>query len=139
MILVAWCVNLVEKHLATLFGGALTALGMAIAVGVRRAWFVDLLHANSRQCNASRRAPISASEALADEELKGLVTLADAVELKALVSRLDARGAARRISKSLWIREVSLRAKGRGDSAIYCIYVEEWPGLFDGRHTAPPQ
>lgn len=44
MILIAWCINLVEKELATLFGGTLTVLGMIVAVGVRRAWFVDILH-----------------------------------------------------------------------------------------------
>jgi nucleotide-binding universal stress UspA family protein len=30
------------------------------------------------------------------------------------------------------ILEGITRAKGRGDSALYCIYVEEWPGLFAG-------
>ncbi len=44
MILVAWCINLVEKELATVFGGALTVFGMIVAVGVRRSWFLDLLH-----------------------------------------------------------------------------------------------
>lgn len=43
MVIVAWAVNLVEKHLATYFGGAVTAIGMLTAIGVRRAWFVDLL------------------------------------------------------------------------------------------------
>jgi nucleotide-binding universal stress UspA family protein len=26
------------------------------------------------------------------------------------------------------------RSKGAGEAALYCVYVEEWPGLFDG-HT----
>ena len=43
MVMVAWGVNLVEKQRATYFGGAVTLIGMLIAVGVRRAWFVDLL------------------------------------------------------------------------------------------------
>ena len=43
MVMVAWGINLIEKQLATYFGGAVTAIGMLIAVGVRRAWFVDLL------------------------------------------------------------------------------------------------
>jgi nucleotide-binding universal stress UspA family protein len=25
-----------------------------------------------------------------------------------------------------------IRAKGKGETAVYCIYVEEWPGLFAG-------
>jgi nucleotide-binding universal stress UspA family protein len=28
------------------------------------------------------------------------------------------------------IQEGIIRAKGQGESAVYCIYVEEWPGLF---------
>ena len=30
------------------------------------------------------------------------------------------------------IQEGITRAIGRGESALYCIYVEEWPGLFAG-------
>src|SRR5919112_794641 len=81
VILVAWCINLVEKELATLFGGVLTAIGMSVAVGVRRAWFLDLLHRIPWIQRLQARAYL-ASEALADEELQGLVTLADAVQLK---------------------------------------------------------
>ena len=30
------------------------------------------------------------------------------------------------------MREAAARVKGRGESAIYCIFVEERPGLFTG-------
>ena len=83
MLLLAWCVNLVEKELATMFGGTLTIIGMLIAVGVRRSWFVDFLHRIPAIERLQARAYL-ASEALVDEELRGLVTLADAIELKAL-------------------------------------------------------
>jgi amino acid transporter len=131
MILVAWSVNLVEKQLATVFGGALTALGMLTAVGVRRAWFVDLLHQIPAVQRLQTRA-YKASEALVDEELKGLVTLADAVELKTLFPASTLMALRGEFPK-LMDAGLSL-AKGREDSALYCIYVEEWPGLFDG-HT----
>ena len=129
VILVAWCINLVEKELATLFGGVLTAVGMSVAVGVRRAWFLDLLHRVPWIQHLQARAYM-ASEALADEELKGLVTLADAVELKNLYpssTLLSVRGENPRL-----IQEGVRRAKGMGESAVYCMYVEEWPGLFAG-------
>jgi amino acid transporter/nucleotide-binding universal stress UspA family protein len=129
MVMVAWGVNLVEKHLATYFGGAVTALGMLIAVGVRRAWFVDLLiqipFIQRLQARAYR-----ASEDLVEDELKGLMTLAEAVEVKPLYSSstlLALRDEAPRL-----LQEGITRAKGRGESALYCIYVEEWPGLFAG-------
>jgi amino acid transporter len=129
MVMVAWSVNLVEKELATLFGGTLTVIGMLTAVGVRRSWFIDLLH----QIPAVRRLQARAyraAEHLVEEELKGLVTLAEAADLKELYpssTLLAVRGESPRL-----IHEGITRARGKGESALYCIYVEEWPGLFDG-------
>jgi len=135
MILLAWSVNLVTKELATMFGGALTITGMVIAVGVRRSWFVDILHQIPAIQRLQARAYL-ASEALVEEELKGLVTLADAVELKALYpasSLLALRGE----NPALIQHGINL-ARGRGESALYCIYVEEWPGLFNGNTPHRP-
>jgi len=129
MLLLAWCVNLVEKELATLFGGTLTIIGMLIAVGVRRSWFVDILHRIPAIQRLQARAYL-ASEALVDEELRGLVTLADAVELKALypaTTLLALRG-----ETPALIQQGIHLAKGKGETALYCVYVEEWPGLFHG-------
>jgi len=129
MVTLAWGVNLVEKHLATLFGGGVTLIGMLIAVGVRRSWFVDALTKIPLIQRLQARA-YRASEGLAEDELKGLVTLAEAVELKALY-RSTTMLAIRDESPRL-IQEGITRAKGKGESALYCIYVEEWPGLFAG-------
>lgn len=128
MLLLAWCVNLVEKELATLFGAALTIIGMLIAVGVRRSWFVDILHRIPAIQRLQARAYL-ASEALVDDELTGLVTLADAVELKALypaTTLLALRG-----ETPTLIQQGIHLAKGKGETALYCLYVEEWPGLFN--------
>jgi amino acid transporter/nucleotide-binding universal stress UspA family protein len=129
MVLVAWGVNLVEKQLATYFGGAVTLIGMLVAVGVRRAWFVDLLVQIPVIQRLQARA-YRASEDLVEDELKGLMTLTEAVEVKPLYSSstlLALRDEAPRL-----IQEGITRAKGLGESALYCIYVEEWPGLFAG-------
>jgi hypothetical protein len=135
MILLAWSVNLVAKELATMFGGALTIIGMAIAVGVRHSWFVDILHQIPAIQRLQARAYLD-SEALVVEELRGLVTLADAVELKALYpgsSLLALRGE----NPALIQQGINL-ARGKGESALYCIYVEEWPGLFNGNTPHRP-
>ncbi len=135
MVLLAWSVNLVYKELATIFGGTLTIIGMIIAIGVRRSWFVDILHQIPAVQRLQARAYL-ASEALVDEELKGLVTLADAVELKALYpasSLLALRGE----NVALIQHGINL-ARGRGESTLYCIYVEEWPGLFNGNTPHRP-
>jgi hypothetical protein len=85
MVMVAWGVNLIEKQRATYFGGAVTLIGMLIAVGVRRAWFVDLLlqipFVRRLQAKAYR-----ASEDLVEDDLKGLMTLSEAVQVKPLYS-----------------------------------------------------
>lgn len=135
MVIAAWAVNLVEKHLATLFGGTVTAIGMLVAVGVRRAWFIDILSQIPIIQRLQARA-FRASESLVAEELKGLVTLPEAVDLKSLYpssTLLALRGESPRL-----IQEGITRAKGKGESALYCIYVEEWPGLFDGQTPHVP-
>jgi len=131
MVIVAWGVNLVEKELATIFGGTVTIIGMLVAVGVRRAWFLDILSSIPAIQRLQARA-YRASEDLVEDELKGLMTLDEAVALKALypsTTLLALRGERPRL-----IQEGLIRAKGKGESALYCIYVEEWPGLFTG-HT----
>ena len=135
MVMVAWGINLVEKELATLFGGTVTAIGMLAAVGVRRGWFIDILHQIPAIERLQARA-YRASESLVEEELKGLVTLGEAVDLKALYpssTLLALRGESPRL-----IQEGIARARGKGESTLYCIYVEEWPGLFNGETPHMP-
>jgi amino acid transporter len=129
MVLLAWGVNLVEKELATYFGGAVTLIGMLTAVGVRRGWFLELLVQIPLIQRLQARA-YRASEELVEDELKGLMTLAEAVEVKPLYS--SSTLLALRDENPRLIQEGIIRAKGRGEAALYCIYVEEWPGLFAG-------
>jgi amino acid transporter/nucleotide-binding universal stress UspA family protein len=135
MVMVAWAVNLVEKHFATYFGGTVTAIGMITAIGVRRTWFIGILtqipFIQRLQARAYR-----ASEGLVEEELKGLVTLAEAVEVKPLYP--SSTLLALRDESPRLIQEGIMRAKGKGESALYCIFVEEWPGLFAGNTPHVP-
>ena len=135
MVMLAWGINLIEKEIATLFGGTITVVGMLVAVGVRRSWFINMLHHIPAIQRLQARA-YRASESLVEEELKGLVTLAEAVDLKPLFpgsTLLALRGESPRL-----IQEGIARAKGNGEAAIYCIYVEEWPGLFAGETPHTP-
>jgi amino acid transporter len=135
MVVVAWAVNLIEKPLATYFGGSVTLVGMLVAVGVRRAWFLDLLVQIPMIQRLQARA-YRASEDLVEDELKGLMTLAEAAEVRPLYfssTLLAVRDEAPRL-----IEEGVTRAKGRGESALYCIFVEEWPGLFAGNKPHVP-
>jgi amino acid transporter/nucleotide-binding universal stress UspA family protein len=129
MVMLAWGVNLFEKELATYFGGFVTMVGMLTAVGVRRGWFLDLLVQIPLIQRLQARA-YRASEELVEDELKGLMTLAEAVEVKPLYS--SSTLLALRDENPRLIEEGIIRAKGKGEAALYCIYVEEWPGLFAG-------
>jgi amino acid transporter/nucleotide-binding universal stress UspA family protein len=135
MLMVAWSINLLEKQLATYFGGAVTLIGMLIAFGVRRGWFIEALtqipFIERLQARAYR-----ASEDLVEDELKNLMTLAEAVEVKPLY--FSSTLLALRDENPRLIREGVIRAKGNGESAVYCIYVEEWPGLFAGTTPHAP-
>ena len=97
--MVAWGINLIEKQLATYFGGLVTLIGMVTAIGVRRAWFVDMLvqipFLQRLQARAYR-----ASENLVEDELKGLMTLAEAVEVKPLYSSSTLLACAMRVHGS---------------------------------------
>ena len=129
MVAVAWSINIVEKDLATLFGGSLTLIGMVTAVAVRDGWFMDVLNRVPAIQRLQARA-FSAAEDIVEDELKGLMTLSEAVALKPLYrssTLLAVRGENPRL-----IQEGITRAKGKRESALYCIYVEEWPGLFHG-------
>ncbi|HEV8340752.1 MAG TPA: APC family permease [Candidatus Binatia bacterium] len=135
MVMVAWMVNFVEKDLATIFGGGLTAIGMLIAVGFHDKWFLAVANRIPIIHRYQERA-FEASENLVEEELGGLVTLAEAVALKPLYrssTLLAVRGESSRL-----IQEGIIRARGKGEPALYCIYVEEWPGLFDGATPHKP-
>jgi len=44
MVAGSWGINLVEKPLATIYGGILTVFGLAIALAVRRGWIVHILN-----------------------------------------------------------------------------------------------
>jgi amino acid transporter/nucleotide-binding universal stress UspA family protein len=135
MLMMAWGVNLVEKQLATFFGGAVTLIGMLIAFGVRRGWFIEALTQipffERLQARAYR-----ASEDLVEDELKNLMTLAEAVEVKPLYS--SSTLLALRDESPRLVEEGVTRAKGKGEAAVYCIYVEEWPGLFAGTTPHAP-
>ena len=64
------------------------------------------------------------------------MTLAEAMEVKPLYS--SSTLLALRDESPRLIQEGITRARGKGESALYCIYVEEWPGLFAGATPHAP-
>ena len=64
------------------------------------------------------------------------MTLSEAVDVKPLYSSSTLL-ALRDQSPGL-VQEAITRVRGKGESALYCIYVEEWPGLFAGETPHAP-
>ncbi len=135
MVSLAWTVNLVAKPLATLFGGSVTLIGMGIALGMREGWLTEALY---RVGFIGRLAARVAAEAErhAEEGAVEIVSLAQAKELKPLFpshTLVAVRGKAPTL-----IREAVNRVKGRDELALYCVYVEEVPGLFLSNEPLEP-
>jgi nucleotide-binding universal stress UspA family protein len=134
MVLVSWCVNLVTKPLATFFGGGLTAFGMTVAIAGQQKRFADLLHRVPAVARRTREY-ISRAE-LHTDAVAELVSLGDARELRLLYPS-KTLVALRGLNIEL-VREAMLRERGRGGSTVYCLYVEERPGLFVGSAASQP-
>ena len=127
MVIVAWTVNLFAKPLATLFGGGLMMIGMSIALGMREGWLTEALYRVGMVGRIATRIAERA-ERKAEEGEIDIVSLAQANELRPLYpshTLVAVRGKATTL-----IREACARVKGRGEPAVYCVYVEEVPGLF---------
>lgn len=127
MVIVAWLVNLVVKPAATAFGGSLAAIGMLYGLALREGWIKEALH----QIPAVSRRDLKKSlegEIQATELVHEIVTLDMAKQLKPLYSSSTLVAVAGRNPHVL--AEGIRRVKGMGDKAVYCVYVEEWPGLF---------
>lgn len=127
MVMIAWGVNLFAKPLATLFGGGVTLIGMLIALGMREGWLTAAVY---RIEFIGRWAADTAAEAerKAGEGAVEIVSLAQAKELQPLfpsTTLVAVRGKAPTL-----IREACHRVRGRDERAVYCVYVEEVPGLF---------
>jgi amino acid transporter len=135
MVMLAWGVNLFAKPLATLFGGSVTFVGMMIALGMREGWLTAAVY---RVGFIERWA----ADAVAEAERKAeageieIVSLAQAKELQPLFpssTLVAVRGKA-----PMLIRETCYRVMGHHERAVYCVYVEEVPGLFLSSEAPDP-
>lgn len=134
MVLVSWCVNLVTKPLATFFGGGLTAVGMAVAIGAQQKRFHDVLYRLPFVRRRTAERIIRAHGVT--EEVPELISLSDAQDLRQLYPSTTL--VALRGPNALLVSEAVRRERGRGGTTIYALYVEERPGLFVGSAASEP-
>jgi len=134
MVLLAWGVNLVDKRLATLFGGGVTALGVGLAIATQSGWLTQRLYRIVPLRVRAERA-IAAAEMWAEQESE-ILTINQALELKSLYparTLVAVRGPNRRL-----LKEAAGRARGLGERWIYGLFVDERPGLFVGGESSQP-
>ncbi len=123
MVFTAWTTNLLTKSLATVFGVCATAIGLAVAVGTRRGWFDRLIGAVP-YFTAEEAETMAAQLPTAAR----IVTLPEAVSLLPLYrpsTLVAVRGPNPRL-----VREAVTRVRGRGESTLAVLYVDEIPGPF---------
>ncbi|MDM7916269.1 MAG: APC family permease, partial [Candidatus Eisenbacteria bacterium] len=129
----SWVINIIEKPLATIYGGGLLILGLFFALSVRRDWIV---HALNRFPPIARRAVLlRARTELQIEEENEILSLASAVALKSLYPSHTLVATTNYNPKLL--DEAIRRVQGEGQHSLFLMSVTEWPGLFSGAETRP--
>jgi amino acid transporter/nucleotide-binding universal stress UspA family protein len=128
LILGSWGVNLVHKKLATLFGGSVTLIGFALAYSVRRGWI-----GSPRSGFVSAEAAETAGGKL--ETAGDILTLAEAMDMRAIYASTTL--VSMRAPNLRLFQEAAARARGKGEQAVYLLFVDEVPGLFFPPKTGP--
>ena len=128
MVLVAFATNLVAKPAATVFGGSLTATMMVAGLAYRRGIWRPRGAASVTIQEAER---IAAESAAAAE----ILTLAEAIDL-APAYRPKTLVCVRAHNERL-LEEAAAHIKGRQESEVAVIFIDEVPGLFVPRTTEP--
>jgi len=134
MVSTAWITNIINKHEATLFGGSVVAVGVLIAVGIRKDWLVRSLNRLPWIASEAARQRLRAED-IAERAGGELVSFETALEAAAIEPSRTL--VALRDKNPKLIEEAILRARGNGDTSIFLLGVTEWPGLFSGEQLEP--
>ena len=134
MVALAWAVHLTSQAEATAIGGALLAVGLVVAVGIRRDWVIRWLN-RVPWISAEAVRQIERAEDIVERRSREVVSLETAVQAAAIEPSRTL--VALRDPNPRLIDEAILRARGNGDTAIFLLGVTEWPGLFSGEQREP--
>jgi amino acid transporter/nucleotide-binding universal stress UspA family protein len=128
LILGSWGVNLVHKKLATIFGGSVTLVGFGFAYAVRKGWM-----GSPKSGFVSAEAAETAGGQL--ESAVDILTLAEAIDMRAMYASTTL--VSMRAPNLRLFQEAAARARGKGEQAVYLLFVDEVPGLFFPPKTGP--
>jgi amino acid transporter len=127
-LVIPWVTSWFTKPVSTVYGAAVSGVLLGIAFVTHRGWIRSGRFGFLRAASAEQAAA-------AHPSAKGVVTLAEAVELRHTVPSTTLV-ALRGPNKNL-CREAARRARGAGDAAVYVVFVDEIPGLFFPPRTGP--
>jgi amino acid transporter len=134
MVTLAWVVNIVNKQEATLFGGAVVAVGVLIGISIRKDWAVRGLNQLPWVASEAARQRMRAED-FVERRSDEIVSIETAIEAAAIEPSRTL--VAIRDSNPRLIDEAIIRARGKGDTAVIVLGVTEWPGLFSGEQLQP--
>jgi nucleotide-binding universal stress UspA family protein len=134
MVTLAWVVNIVNKQEATLFGGAVVAVGVLIGISIRKDWAVRGLNQLPWVASEAARQRMRAED-IVERRSDEIVSIETAIEAAAIEPSRTL--VAIRDSNPRLIDEAIIRARGKGDTAVIVLGVTEWPGLFSGEQLQP--
>jgi amino acid transporter/nucleotide-binding universal stress UspA family protein len=121
LVMSAWAINLVNKMLATLFGGSVALIGIAVAIAVRKGWIAGLKEGHTTP-DAAERAGGQLASAVE------IVTMSEALDMRPIYT--SSTLVAMRAPNLRLFQEAAARVRGVGENAVYLLFVDEIPGLF---------
>ena len=134
MVTSAWIINIIFKWQATLFGSIVVGVGLLVALGIRRKWYILLINRVPFIAAQAARERTRAERLAMDRgrEIVSLETAAEAAQLEPSRTMI-----AMRDHNPKLVDEAIRRAKSNGDTSLFIISVTEWPGIFSGEQLRP--
>lgn len=121
LVAVAWATNLAVKWKATVFGGAVTAVGLTMAYAVQRGW----LQSATRGYLTAEAAERAAAYLPGSRQLMILEEALDLLPLERARTLVAIRG-----NNPRMLQEAVNRVRGLQEETVYVLDVDEVPGLF---------
>ncbi len=124
----AWAINLVHQRMSTLLGGSVTLVAFGFAIAVKRGWIGGAAK-GFVEAEAAERAGGQLDTAI------DIVTLDEAMDMRAMYAPTTL--VSMRAPNVRLFQEAAARTRGKGETAVYLLFVDEVPGLFFPPKTGP--
>ena len=124
----AWVINLVHRRVATVLGLAVTLIGCAYAIAVKKGWM-----------SSGQKGFVKAEDAEQAGSAMGtafeILTVDEAIDMRSMYR--SSTLVALRAPNLRMFQEAAARVRGSNESAVYLIFIDEIPGLFFPPNTGP--